>query len=50
MIEKLGQIEQLEKDLDVTAQSLAVAVDEIDSSARKAQERLERHFAGEREN
>ena len=47
--EKLGQIEQLERDLDVTAQSLAQSVEEIDSSARKAQERLERHFAGETE-
>ncbi len=44
--EKLSQIESMEKDLDAMATSLSQSVEEIDSSARKAQERLERHFGG----
>ena len=45
--EKLRKLEGAEKDLDASAQLLSQSVEEIDSSARKAQERLERHFAGE---
>ncbi len=44
--EKLSQVERMEKDLDTMAISLSQSVEEIDSSARKAQEKLERHFAG----
>ena len=45
--EKLRRLEEAEKDLDASAQLLSQSVEEIDSCARKAQERLERHFAGE---
>ena len=44
--DKLTQLERMEHDLSVAAQSLAKAVDEVNSSARKAQERLEKHFYG----
>lgn len=44
--EKLNRLEQLEKELDSSAQSLYVAVSDINSSARKVQERLEKHFTG----
>ena len=45
--EKLSKLEEVEKDLDAAAQALSQSVEEIDSSARKAQERLEKHFTGE---
>ena len=44
--EKLCKLEEVEKDLDAAAQALSQSVEEIDSSARKAQERLEKHFTG----
>lgn len=44
--EKLSQIERMEKDLDAMVTSLSQSMEEIDNSARKAQEKLERHFAG----
>ena len=44
--EKLNHIDKMEKEMDGMAQTLSQSVEEIDSSARKAQERLERHFAG----
>ena len=44
--ERLNQLENLEKELAETAHLLSDSVEEINSSARKAQERLERHFSG----
>ena len=44
--ERLKQLENLERELGETAQLLSDSVEEINSSARKAQERLERHFTG----
>ena len=46
--ERLKQLEQLEKELDTTAKSLYNTVSDINTSARKVQERLERHFTGKR--
>ena len=48
--ERLNQLDKLERELGETAQLLSTSVEEINSSARKAQERLERHFAGKRTN
>lgn len=45
--DKLSKLESMEQDLNNTARALAQAVDEVNSSARKAQERLERHCSGE---
>ena len=45
--ERLNQLDKLERELGETAQLLSNSVDEINSNARKAQERLERHFIGE---
>lgn len=47
--EKLKQLEQLEKDFDGSAQSLYAAVSQINQSATKIQERLEKHFTGRRD-
>lgn len=44
--EKLSKLEEVEKDLDAAAQALSLSVEEINSSAKKAQERLEKHFVG----
>ena len=44
--DKLSQLERMEQDLNTAARSLAQAVEEVNSNARKAQERLERHFGG----
>ena len=44
--EKLSKLECMEQDLNTTARSLAQAVDEVNSNARRAQERLERHCSG----
>ena len=46
MSEKLSKLEEVEKDLDAAAQALSLSVEEINSSAKKAQERLEKHFVG----
>ena len=46
--EKLKQLEQAEKELGAAAESLHAAVGEINTSARKVQERLEKHFQGEK--
>lgn len=45
--DKLSKLESMEQDLNNTARALAQAVDEVNSNARKAQERLERHCSGE---
>ncbi len=44
--EKLVRLDQIEKDLDSAAKTMFNLVEEINSSARKAQEKLERHFDG----
>lgn len=44
--DKLSKLERMEQDLNTAAQSLAQTVDEVNNSARKAQERLERHCSG----
>ena len=44
--EKAGKLDCMEKEMDALALSMAQSVEEIDSSARKAQDRLERHFTG----
>ena len=44
--ERLSKLDKLEKELGEAAQRLSDSVEEINSNARKAQERLERHFAG----
>ena len=45
--ERLSKLDQLERELGETAHILSNSVDEINSNARRAQERLERHFIGE---
>ena len=45
--EKMSELDKMEKELDAASQALYISVEEINSSARKAQDRLERHFAGE---
>lgn len=45
--DKLSKLDSMEQDLNTTARSLAQAVDEVNSNARKAQERLERHCSGQ---
>lgn len=45
--EKLVELEQLEKELETASQSLYGSVSDINNSAKKVQERLEKHFAGE---
>ena len=44
--EKLNKLDILERELAETAKQLSESVEEINSNARRAQERLERHFAG----
>lgn len=44
--EKLAKLEELEKELEEASQSLYQGVEQIDSSAKKVQERLEKHFNG----
>ena len=44
--ERLSKLDRMEKDLSTTAESLALAVDEVNNNARKVQERLERHCSG----
>lgn len=46
LLEKLKQLDQMEKELDASAQTLYLAVSEINTSAVRIQERLEKHFAG----
>ena len=46
VLEKLAELEQMEKELDTAAQYLYSAVSEINNSARKVQEKLEKHFTG----
>ena len=45
--EKLVKLDQIEKELDTAAKKMFNMVEEINSNARKAQEKLERHFNGE---
>ena len=45
--ENLAKLDKIEKDLDSAARAMFNLVEEINSNARKAQERLERHFNGE---
>lgn len=45
--DNLTKLERIEKDLDSAAKAMFSLVEEINSNARKAQERLERHFNGE---
>ena len=47
--EKLAKLEQMDRQLDGEAQKLYCMVDEVNGSARKAQEKLERHFAGQQQ-
>lgn len=49
VLEKLDQLEQLEKELDSYARLLYETVTDINSSARKVQERLEKHFTGKKQ-
>ena len=44
--ERLSKLDRMERDLNTTALSLAVSVDEVNNNARKVQERLERHCNG----
>lgn len=44
--DRLSKLERMEKDLNTAANSLALAVDEVNNNARKVQERLERHCSG----
>lgn len=46
LLEKLKQLDHLEKELDGSAQALYKAVSEINTSATRVQERLEKHFTG----
>ena len=46
--DKLSKLERMEQDLNTAAVSLAQTVDEVNNSARKAQERLERHCNGKK--
>ena len=45
--ENLVKLDEIEKELDTAARSMFTMVEEINSNARKAQDRLERHFTGE---
>ena len=45
--DNLTKLDRIEKDLDSAAKAMFNLVEEINSNARKAQERLERHFNGE---
>ena len=47
--DKFSKLECMEQDLNTTARSLAQAVDEVNNSARRAQERLERHCSGKQQ-
>lgn len=46
--ENLAKLEELEKEQDKASKALYAAVTEINDGARKVQERLERHFTGEK--
>ena len=44
--EKLSELNQMERELDKASRDLYASVSDINNSAKKVQERLEKHFAG----